>query len=194
MTWGFGKRRYWRMLEGRPLPWELQQRVALIDDDEWAKGPERVGEVSRGLENSDTVRRPGPFGANDWSASPVDDLLEPVELPEQDDLLWIDVIDGKLDVRPSHLTEEEVSDRVRRTVHERLKDAVRDLARAAGNIIRGWPTGRDRWTRDMMCRWMKLTRWKSILTSKICAGCTTVARNLPAKTLLNLKRSRPLTG
>ena len=41
--------RYWRdwyqgFLDGKPLDWELQRRVALIPDEDWEKGPEHIAE------------------------------------------------------------------------------------------------------------------------------------------------------
>ena len=41
-TWGFWRRWYDGMLAGEPLPWDLQEQVALIPDDIWQAGPEAV--------------------------------------------------------------------------------------------------------------------------------------------------------
>jgi hypothetical protein len=41
-TWGFWRRWYDGMLAGQPLPWDLQEQVALIPDDIWEAGPEAV--------------------------------------------------------------------------------------------------------------------------------------------------------
>lgn len=49
-SWGFWERWYEGMLEGRPMPWELQEAVALIPDDIWDEGPGRVADEIRKLE------------------------------------------------------------------------------------------------------------------------------------------------
>lgn len=49
-TWGFWERWYEGMLKGEPLPWDLQQKVAVIPDGEWDKGAGRIAEVIRGIE------------------------------------------------------------------------------------------------------------------------------------------------
>ena len=41
-VWAFWARWYERMLAGNPLPWDLQEAVALIPDDIWEAGPEAV--------------------------------------------------------------------------------------------------------------------------------------------------------
>lgn len=41
-TWGFWREWYQGMLDGQPMDWELQKRVALIPDEDWRKGPEHV--------------------------------------------------------------------------------------------------------------------------------------------------------
>ncbi|MEL7106667.1 MAG: hypothetical protein AAGM21_12160 [Pseudomonadota bacterium] len=43
-TWGFWQRWYEGMLNGKPLPWELQREVALIDNEVCEAGPEAVAE------------------------------------------------------------------------------------------------------------------------------------------------------
>lgn len=49
-VWGFWARWYDGMLKGEPLPWDLQQAVALIPDEDWAEGPERIAEKIREIE------------------------------------------------------------------------------------------------------------------------------------------------
>ncbi|MEM0948868.1 MAG: hypothetical protein AAGK37_15820 [Pseudomonadota bacterium] len=49
-TWGFWARWYRGFLEGKPMPWDLQEAVALIPDDAWDAGPERVAERIREIE------------------------------------------------------------------------------------------------------------------------------------------------
>ena len=39
---GFWHAWYQGFLDGKPLDWDLQRRVALIPDDDWAKGPEHI--------------------------------------------------------------------------------------------------------------------------------------------------------
>ncbi len=43
--WSFWREWYQGFLDGAPVDWELQRRVALIPDEEWEKGPERVAEL-----------------------------------------------------------------------------------------------------------------------------------------------------
>lgn len=46
--WAFWRRWYHGLLVGQPLDWELQRRVALIENDIWEAGPEAVAdEISR---------------------------------------------------------------------------------------------------------------------------------------------------
>ena len=49
-VWGFWQRWYEGMLKGEPLPWELQEKVALIPDDIWSQGPNVVAGEIRKLE------------------------------------------------------------------------------------------------------------------------------------------------
>ncbi|MCK0139649.1 hypothetical protein [Aliiroseovarius sp. F47248L] len=42
--WSFWRDWYQGFLDGKPLDWELQRRVALIPDEEWEKGPEHIAE------------------------------------------------------------------------------------------------------------------------------------------------------
>lgn len=42
--WSFWREWYQGFLDGKPLDWELQRRVALIPDEDWEKGPGRIAE------------------------------------------------------------------------------------------------------------------------------------------------------
>ena len=42
--WSFWREWYQGFLDGKPLDWELQRRVALIPDEDWALGPEHIAE------------------------------------------------------------------------------------------------------------------------------------------------------
>lgn len=44
-TWGFWREWYQGMLDGQPMGWELQKRVALIPDEDWEKGPEHIARL-----------------------------------------------------------------------------------------------------------------------------------------------------
>lgn len=47
-VWGFWRRWYQAMFDGRPMDWELQRRVALIPGSVWEEGPEAVAaEIAR---------------------------------------------------------------------------------------------------------------------------------------------------
>lgn len=47
-VWGFWKRWYQGMFEGRPMGWDLQRRVALIPETVWQEGPASVAaEIAR---------------------------------------------------------------------------------------------------------------------------------------------------
>ncbi len=47
-TWSFWLEWYQGFLDGKPLNWELQRRVALIDGSTWEAGPEAVsGEIEK---------------------------------------------------------------------------------------------------------------------------------------------------
>mgnify|MGYP001795576742 CR=1 FL=1 len=50
-TWDFWARWYAGMLAGTPLPWDLQEAVALIADEDWDAGPERVAKRIREIED-----------------------------------------------------------------------------------------------------------------------------------------------
>ncbi len=43
--WSFWRDWYQGFLNGKPLDWELQRRVALIPDEDWEKGPEHIAEI-----------------------------------------------------------------------------------------------------------------------------------------------------
>ncbi len=43
--WHFWREWYQGFLDGKPLDWELQRRVALIDDKDWEQGPEHIAEL-----------------------------------------------------------------------------------------------------------------------------------------------------
>ncbi len=44
-TWSFWREWYQGFLDGKPLDWELQRRVALIPDEDWEKGPARIAAI-----------------------------------------------------------------------------------------------------------------------------------------------------
>ncbi len=48
--WGFWARWYEGMLNGTPLPWDLQEQVALIEDEDWEKGAAHVARLIRDIE------------------------------------------------------------------------------------------------------------------------------------------------
>lgn len=43
--WSFWREWYQGFLNGKPMDWELQRRVALIPDEDWEKGPEHIARV-----------------------------------------------------------------------------------------------------------------------------------------------------
>lgn len=43
--WHFWRDWYQGFLDGKPLDWELQRRVALIPDEDWEKGPEHIAKL-----------------------------------------------------------------------------------------------------------------------------------------------------
>ena len=43
--WSFWREWYQGFLDGKPLDWELQRRVALIPDEDWEKGPEHIAGI-----------------------------------------------------------------------------------------------------------------------------------------------------
>ena len=49
-VWAFWLRWYEGMLKGQPLDWDLQEKVALIPDEDWEKGPEHIAEKIREIE------------------------------------------------------------------------------------------------------------------------------------------------
>jgi hypothetical protein len=56
-TWAFWARWYQGMLDGKPLDWELQRAVALIEDEVWQAGPEAVAERIRDIEAAFIVEK-----------------------------------------------------------------------------------------------------------------------------------------
>ena len=44
LHWSFWREWYQGFLDGKPLDWEIQRRVALIHDEIWEQGPEAVAE------------------------------------------------------------------------------------------------------------------------------------------------------
>ncbi len=49
--WRFWRDWYQGFLDGKPLDWELQRRVALIPDEDWEKGPEHIAELIEEIRN-----------------------------------------------------------------------------------------------------------------------------------------------
>ena len=49
-SWDFWRRWYEGAMAGQPLDWELQRRVALIPDEDWKLGPERIAELIAEIE------------------------------------------------------------------------------------------------------------------------------------------------
>ena len=56
-AWFFWRRWYNGMFTGQPLDWRLQETVALIDREEWEKGPERIAELIAEIEIEFKVSR-----------------------------------------------------------------------------------------------------------------------------------------
>ncbi|MDE4097739.1 MULTISPECIES: hypothetical protein [Rhodobacterales] len=57
-TWSFWRDWYQGFLDGRPLHWDLQRRVALIDDAIWDQGPEAVAEEIERIKGEFAAQRP----------------------------------------------------------------------------------------------------------------------------------------
>ena len=55
--WEFWARWYEGFLDGRPLPWDLQERIALIPEEEWRRGPKRIAEIIAEIEARHRVRK-----------------------------------------------------------------------------------------------------------------------------------------
>lgn len=51
-TWRFWARWWTGATRAEPLNWDLQTKVALIEDEEWAQGPEHIARVIGGLRRS----------------------------------------------------------------------------------------------------------------------------------------------
>jgi hypothetical protein len=49
-VWEFWVRWWDGVIAGKPLPWDLQEKVALIPDEDWQKGPSHIAGVIRGIE------------------------------------------------------------------------------------------------------------------------------------------------
>ena len=43
--WSFWREWYQGFLDGKPMDWELQRRVAMIPDEDWEKGPEHIARM-----------------------------------------------------------------------------------------------------------------------------------------------------
>lgn len=48
---------YRRMLDCEPMGWAMQEEIALIPDDDWQVGPDRIAERRRSLIDTLTKRR-----------------------------------------------------------------------------------------------------------------------------------------
>ncbi|WP_299428669.1 hypothetical protein [uncultured Shimia sp.] len=60
--WRFWHKWYQSMVEGKPLNWELQRRVALIEDDIWRAGPKAVAQAIHEIEQE--LAGPAPLEEN----------------------------------------------------------------------------------------------------------------------------------
>ncbi|MEO0700776.1 MAG: hypothetical protein AAFY80_01430 [Pseudomonadota bacterium] len=127
-TWDFWARWYEGMLTGNPLPWDLQEVVALIDDEDWEAGPERVAERIREIEAryiANTLKEEVTFSASGrltLIATPVNrsgllgQLLDTVE----------DAVDLTLSAPRNELTEESHQIRIiRNALNRYANDAQR---------------------------------------------------------------------
>lgn len=56
-VWDFWVRWWDGVIAGKPLPWELQEKVALIPDEDLQKGPAHIAEVIRGIEELFELRQ-----------------------------------------------------------------------------------------------------------------------------------------
>ncbi|WP_371168317.1 hypothetical protein [Aliiroseovarius sp. 2305UL8-7] len=75
-TWSFWRDWYQGFLDGKPLDWELQRRVALIPDEDWEKGPEHMAEKIRQIrEQFDLGRAAKQERHKELEPSSVDHLL-----------------------------------------------------------------------------------------------------------------------
>ncbi|SLN73188.1 hypothetical protein ROG8370_03586 [Roseovarius gaetbuli] len=55
--WSFWREWYQGFLDGKPMDWELQRRVALIEDDIWKAGPEAVAEEIERIRDKFTLEQ-----------------------------------------------------------------------------------------------------------------------------------------
>jgi hypothetical protein len=83
-TWGFWAAWYERMLRGDPLPWDLQESIALIPDEIWEAGPATVAdEIERLSFQFATAIAPRLVRDEDAGLFRVeDDLVPPEEVAE----------------------------------------------------------------------------------------------------------------
>ncbi len=49
-VWDFWTRWWDRVHSGKHLPWDLQEKIALIPDEDWEEGPAHIAEMIRGIE------------------------------------------------------------------------------------------------------------------------------------------------
>lgn len=89
----FWRRWYQRFLDGRPLDWELQSQVALIDDAVWEAGPEAVAKAIREIEAD--FAGPAPLKEN-LLRKHVEYLLKNPLLSEANALNGAETIEGAI--------------------------------------------------------------------------------------------------
>lgn len=98
-VWGFWARWYDSFLKGKPIDWDLQEKIVLIASYEWDKGPERIAELIADLEARHnlivmiaalteevatfSLRQRG-IGDND-PPEPIDDVSQS---PEHFEIIW----------------------------------------------------------------------------------------------------------
>lgn len=106
-----------RRLVEKPGLWGLQFR-----DCTAAKTDPRIAEISLIEDNAERARALFDY-LEGWEQPP----------PPRDPLLEAIIVDGRLEVPPDLPAAAEAEDRVKRVVHERLRDKAKALAQAAGN-------------------------------------------------------------
>ncbi len=111
-TWSFWKRWYHSFLDGRSHDWELYREVALIPNEDWDQGAQHVARIISQIE----ARR-----------------LRDAENIEEDQLLSVQLQDGRLETFAEASLGAEFDERLKRALHDRLRTKAGELAQAAGN-------------------------------------------------------------
>ncbi len=159
--WSFWREWYQGFLDGKPLDWELQRRVALIPDADWALGPEHIAEkiehIRAGFEAQEAARALRDEVTRLGAASPGMGHNRP---PEEVECLPLTDEDHR--ILGSVLMELAADDQLEKASKESIKGKISVLTRVREELA-SWAAKAAETARDKSAEHAGLAVWFSVL-------------------------------